>query len=75
MIKLDSTRYYGYFTTDGCHPSDMIFHVLCIAPVGASIYNYIGSKSVKLSNLLCLDDFVLSVLPDISIDWSEVKKF
>lgn len=75
MIKLSTTRYYGYLTTNGSHACDTTFHVLCIAPPGASVRNYIGSKDVKFTDLLCLDDYILSALPDTRVDWSEVQKY
>lgn len=74
MIRINSTRYYGYFTTSGGSSSDMVFHVLCIAPPSARVRDYIGSKSVKFTDLLCFDDFVLASLP-VAVDWSEVQKY
>lgn len=74
MVRISSTRYYGYFTTRGGSTDDMVFHVLCIAPPAARVRDYIGSKSVKFTDLLCLDDFVLASLP-VAVDWSEVQKY
>lgn len=75
MVKISSTRYYGYLTADGSHSRDTTFHVLCIAPPGASVRNYIGPKNVKFTDLLCLDDYILSALPDTRVDWSEVQNY
>lgn len=72
MVELRTTRYYGkLFIRD-----DLGFHfiVKLIAPPNCRAVDYIGSKNVKITDLLCLDDAVLSVFPNLSIDWSEVHR-
>lgn len=66
------TRYYGYMDFRGDKKAPY-FVVKVIAPPRASIYQYVGRKDVKLSKLLCVDDFILFSIPGLAIDWSEVE--
>lgn len=70
MIELRNTRYYGkLYLTDSKH---LHFVVKLICPPNCRPSQYIGPKC-KTSDLLCLDDAILSSISTLSIDWSEVQ--
>lgn len=70
MTELKTTRYYGQLYVDDDH---LHFVVKLMCPKGARPSQYIGPKC-KTSDLLCLDDAILSSIPTLSIDWSEVQR-
>ena len=70
MTKIKTTRYYGeLFAYDG----HLHFVVKLVCPPRSRPSQYIGPKC-KTSDLLCLDDAILSSIPTLSIDWSEVQR-
>lgn len=74
MVKIKTTRYYGeLYRRDGDGDYRLHFVVKLIAPPRSRVSQYIGKKDQKLSDLLCLDDTVLSVIEGLTIDWSEVQ--
>lgn len=70
MTEIKTTRYYGKLFVDDDH---LHFVVKLVCPPKSRPSQYIGPKC-KTSDLLCLDDAVLSSIPTLSIDWSEVQR-
>ncbi len=70
MTEIKTTRYYGkLFAVDG----HLHFVVKLVCPFRSRPSQYIGAKC-KTSDLLCLDDAILSSIPTLSVDWSEVQR-
>lgn len=74
MIKIKTTRYYGeLYRREGEGSYRLHFVVKVIAPPRVRASQYIGNRNAKLSDMLCLDDTILSSIENLSIDWSEVQ--
>lgn len=69
MLKFKPNQYYGYFDYE---PPEPTFYVVLIKPSNSCIHDWIGSKNVKLSDLLCIDDYILGKC-DFKVDWSKVN--
>lgn len=69
MANFPVTRYYGEVThEDNKHT----FHVYCLVPPRASIYEYEGHPDSQLSRMLCVDDFILASV-NWTVDWSPLR--
>lgn len=67
-MKIKPNQYYGYFDYSGLVPT---FNVVVIKPAGSKIHDWIGSKNAKLSDLLCIDDYIIGHC-DFTVDWSKI---
>lgn len=69
-MKFKPNQYYGYFDYNS---EVSTFYVVLIKPANSSYKDWIGSKDLKLSDLLCIDDFIIGNC-NFSVDWSKVRK-
>lgn len=69
MTEIKCIRYYGKLYRRDDNGLHFVVKLLCPPNSGPS--QYIGPKC-KTSDLLCLDDTVLALVPGLSVDWSEV---
>lgn len=70
MRRFKPNQYYGYFDYDLTSPT---FYVLVIKPSNSTYKDWIGSKHVKLSDMLCIDDYIIGNC-SFTVDWSKVQK-
>lgn len=66
---MKTTRYYGLIDYS---VKPLVFRVHCIVPPDAPLSAHVG-KPCKLTDKLCLDDFCLSSIPNLEVDFSLVR--
>lgn len=72
-MNLAPNQYYGYFDYDDIFDRYMpVFHVVLIKPANSKPKDWIGSKNVKLVDMLCIDDLIIKTC-EFPIDWSKVN--
>lgn len=70
-MRIKSNQYYGYFEFRDSFDQLPTFFVTLIKPAGSRISEWIGSKNVKLTDMLCVDDVIMRDW-NFPVDWSKV---
>lgn len=73
LKKYEFTRYYGYLKPSSS--GRVCFEVHLICPPKSSYYEYIGPRDAKLTDMLCIDDYILCLSDDLEVDFHIVDKF